>query len=357
MKFSNIQIIGSLSYPISFISLLLGTISWHFHVREAVLDNLTWKQKIKVVPFFFLIMVKKVWIMANLVNTLALVVEVNIKSIVIVNVVKALPFLTVISLQLVLHLGMGFSIKSALLGSIANLTTLWRPTHVESQNQKSLQFYKIETLLSFIMYTVFALINLILNELFNLSIDGLKWKSWTPLVLSSTSFIVTQIYAFKCSKSLYPDLMINQENWRQIRTLATSMVMSPFGAEEGSGPSITKPAASQESKHPPLRESSISTDSSVTSESAMIRNAVEGPLENEMSELNAWMWTAYCISLSVLIGSFGFIFNSNGRKKFFKTQIQTVLNKIAYFFQILTILSIILAITLLRLNVLLQTCT
>ena len=125
MKFSNIQIIGSLSYPISFMSLLLGTLSWHFHVREVVLDNLTWKQKIKVVPFFFLIVVKKVWIMANLVNTLALVVEVNIESIVILNVVKALPFLTVISLQLVLHLGMGFSIKVALLGCIANLTTSW----------------------------------------------------------------------------------------------------------------------------------------------------------------------------------------------------------------------------------------
>ena len=332
MKFSNIQIIGSLSYPISFISLLLGTISWHFHVREVVLDNLTWKQKFKVVPFFFLIVVKKVWIMANLVNTLALVVEANIESIVIINVVKALPFLTVISLQLVLHLGMGFSIKAALLGCIANLTTSWRPTHVESQNQKSLQFYKIETLLSFILYTVFALINLILNELFNFSTDGIKWKSWTPLVLSCSSFIVTQIYTFKCSKSLYPDFMINQENWSQIRTLATSMVMASFGEEKSSGHSITKPADSQECKNPTLKESSISTDSgdSSTSVTAMIQNTdvfVDGPLENKISESNAWMWTAYCLSLAVLIGSFGLIFNSNGKENLLVTKIQRLLNK------------------------------
>jgi len=184
---------------------------------------------------------------------------------------------------------------------------------MEPQNQKSLQFYKIETLVSFILYTVFALINLILNELFNLSTDGLKWKSWTSLVLSCTCFVVAQINAFKCSKSLYPDLMINQENWSQIWTIATSMVMASFGEEKGSGPFITKPADCQELKDPPLRESSISTDS-VTSVTTMLRNAdifVEGPLEYETSESNAWMWTAYCLSLSVLVGSFGFIFNSN----------------------------------------------
>ena len=59
MEFTTVQIIASMSYPLSFVSLLLGTISWHFHNKEVVLDTLKWSQKLKVVPFFLVIIVQK----------------------------------------------------------------------------------------------------------------------------------------------------------------------------------------------------------------------------------------------------------------------------------------------------------
>ena len=59
MEFTTVQIIASMSYPLSFVSLLLGTISWHFHNKEVVLDTLKLCQKLKVVPFFLVMIVQK----------------------------------------------------------------------------------------------------------------------------------------------------------------------------------------------------------------------------------------------------------------------------------------------------------
>ena len=59
MEFTTVQIIASMSYPLSFVSLLLGTISWHFHNKEVVLDTLKLSEKLKVVPFFLVIIVQK----------------------------------------------------------------------------------------------------------------------------------------------------------------------------------------------------------------------------------------------------------------------------------------------------------
>ena len=151
MKFSTLQIIGSLSLPISFLSLLLGTISWHFHVREVVLDNLSLKQKISIAPFFLSIIVTKVWVLAHLLNTVTILAEAQTKLAIGVCIALFTPLILIIGIQILLHFILTFSVKSALLGSIANLTTLWRPSHDESQNQQSFTFYKFETLLSCIL--------------------------------------------------------------------------------------------------------------------------------------------------------------------------------------------------------------
>ena len=70
MHFSVMQIIGALSYPISLGSLVLGTISWHFHIKETVLQTLTILDRILVFPFFTAIILTKVWVLTDTLNTL-----------------------------------------------------------------------------------------------------------------------------------------------------------------------------------------------------------------------------------------------------------------------------------------------
>ena len=65
-----IQIFGFLAYPMSIGSLVLGTISWHFHRKETVLETLTIMDRIKVAPFFILVILTKVWVLADTLNTL-----------------------------------------------------------------------------------------------------------------------------------------------------------------------------------------------------------------------------------------------------------------------------------------------
>ena len=130
------QKIGSLAYPISFLSLVMGTITWHFHIREVVLENLPITQKAKAGPFFLIIVIQKSWIMADLCFTMTTIVWDHTELNWLVYLVKALPLFLVIICEMVLHLAMPFPLKTATLGSIANFTTLWRPTHDESQNDK-----------------------------------------------------------------------------------------------------------------------------------------------------------------------------------------------------------------------------
>ena len=177
----------------------MGTITWHFHVREVILDNLSMKQKAKAGPFFLIIVIQKSWVLADLCSTMELI---EIRWL--VYLAKALPLLLVIICELVLHLAMAFPLKTATLGSIANLTTLWRPTHDESQNEKCQGFYKSETLLSSLLYLVFSLQSLTLSYALGKREDNWFWPHVFSIGLSFASLLVSQLYLAYCHEALFP---------------------------------------------------------------------------------------------------------------------------------------------------------
>ena len=158
-QFTLIQQLGFLSFPISFLTLALGTLTWHFHEREIVLDNLKISEKIKSIPFFVAIITSKVWVMALFIDTLRLVLRDSEMWMYVA--ISTLVFL-IIGFQLGLHLMMKFTTGRSVVGSLANLITLWRPSHDVEQEQKCLLFYRRETIMSSIVTTLLAVSNLII---------------------------------------------------------------------------------------------------------------------------------------------------------------------------------------------------
>ena len=103
MEFSYLQIIGAASFPVSFFSLVMGTIVWHFHINEVILDNLRWKRKGQVTPFFFFIIIQKVWVVADLCSKLSRVPEEMVPSQALLTLLQLLPIILIIAMELMLH--------------------------------------------------------------------------------------------------------------------------------------------------------------------------------------------------------------------------------------------------------------
>ena len=119
-----------MSFPISFITLALGTISWHFHVREVVLDNLGIMDKVKVAPFFLSIIVSKVFVLANTFENLRLSMADCSGCNWHLHAICLL--LLIVAIQMTLHLKMKYSTRRSIFGSLANVITLWLPSHMET---------------------------------------------------------------------------------------------------------------------------------------------------------------------------------------------------------------------------------
>ena len=75
LRFEVQQQLGEASYPMSFISLSLGTVAWHWHIRDTIEDRLRFVEKIKSVPFFLFNIIPRVWCMSDLVNTLRAIIK------------------------------------------------------------------------------------------------------------------------------------------------------------------------------------------------------------------------------------------------------------------------------------------
>ena len=220
------QKIGSLAYPISFLSLVMGTITWHFHIREVVLENLPITQKAKAGPFFLIIVIQKSWVMADLCSTMTMIVLENTDIHWLVYLAKALPLFLVITCEMVLHLAMPFPLKTATLGSIANITTLWRPTHDESQNDKCRRFYKHETILSSLLYLIFSLLSLTLNYTLGKQEENWFWPHILSVGLSCVSLLLSQLCLVYCPEALFPrDIEVDPAICKDILTMRTEPLL------------------------------------------------------------------------------------------------------------------------------------
>ena len=200
----------------------MGTITWHFHVREVILDNLPIKQKAKAGPFFLTMGIQKSWVLAELCSTMTPIVLENLETFWLVYLAKALPLFLVILCELVLHTAMSFSLKTATLGSIANLTTLWRPTHDENQNDKCRRFYKHETIMSSLLYLIFSILSLTLNYTLGKQEENWFWPHILSIGLSCVSLLVSQLYLVYCPEALFPrDIEVDPTICKDILTMRT----------------------------------------------------------------------------------------------------------------------------------------
>ena len=193
-----------MSYPVSFISVLLGTITWHFHSKD-IQNNLTFTEQRRVVPFFLIIILTKSWVMAELCQTISIATTDWAKVWFYSTV--ALLFLLLITAQLILHVKMKYSIVESLFGSLANLVSLARPTHDESQNQTTLRFYRIETLISSITYTLLSILNVVMKTSF-LPQEDHHWTFWTGIGFALMNSVVTQLYLYCWPGVLFSDYHI-----------------------------------------------------------------------------------------------------------------------------------------------------
>ena len=209
MTFSWTQIVGALAWPVSYFSLVLGTISWHFHIREIVLENLSFLDRMKVVPFFFIIITTKVWVTADLCNTIHAVME-GLSGL-FTSLAIVAPFALTFGLQVALHWALRFPTQQTLLGSIGGLTTLKRPTHEESKDESVIQLYKKETLVSSLAYATMASISALTKmKIVSSGVDE-AWESWLSLAFVCLYFLTTQIYTRYLNHTLF-SIKSSQDN-------------------------------------------------------------------------------------------------------------------------------------------------
>ena len=176
----------------------------------------------KVAPFFLSIIITKVWTMAHFVNSITTLTEAYTDFALVIFTDKLLPFIFLIGLYLALHMRMKFSFKSSLLGSVASLTTLWRPVHDESQHEKTATFYQYETLLSCLLNIFFALLTIIMEKIAGLK-DGNKWNSWIALGFAGTNCLITQLYINCFHKTLFPKhIIMTQEKLNNLLRITTA---------------------------------------------------------------------------------------------------------------------------------------
>ena len=210
VKFSVPQIIGFVSYPFSIISLVTGTIYWHFHRKDIIEKKLKISDVVKVAPFFTMIIVTKVWVTADVCATLHTLAETMVEQKnwpeVSIQIAKSLSFSLPFMAQIFLSLKMKLSFKKTVMNCLANQISLWRPTHKKENEPPLLLLYKSETRLSSVIYLVLATTSLCLKlqpELIPENNWNQIWTSYTAMGFAVAYLFVTQFYTTCLSGVLF----------------------------------------------------------------------------------------------------------------------------------------------------------
>ena len=69
------------------------------------------------------------------------------------------------------------------MGAVANVVTVWRPSHKEKHEKVCQRLYQWETLFSSIIIILLAIINLVLKAF--IKKIGISWSDWTALALGA----------------------------------------------------------------------------------------------------------------------------------------------------------------------------
>ena len=208
VKFSVPQIIGFVSYPFSIISLVTGTIYWHFHRKDIKEKKLKISDVLKVAPFFTMIIVTKVWVTADACATLHTIAETMVEQKnwpeVSIQIAKSLSFSLPFMAQIFLSLKMKLSFKKTIMNCLANQISLWRPTHKKEKEPSLLLLYKSETRLSSVIYLVLATTSLCLKQtLIPENNVNQIWTSKAAMGFAIAYLFVTQLYTTCLSGLLF----------------------------------------------------------------------------------------------------------------------------------------------------------
>ena len=113
LSLTTLQCIGLAAFPFSFVSLTLGSMDQQFLKQELKYKS-TLKAKASVSPFFLVIAVTKVWIVADTMCSVHMIHP----------YLSPLPLMLLLAIQLILSLKMGINLKESIYCSVGNLSSI-----------------------------------------------------------------------------------------------------------------------------------------------------------------------------------------------------------------------------------------
>ena len=191
------QAIGTLSYPLSFLTIIMAPTTWHFQSCHDSTGLTLWMQ-VKAMPFFLSSMWMKLWALSTATSISSLLASQLGTS----RVICFGPLLIASACQTVLHLRLSHRKREAVLGALINSFSIGRSS--PNRDNLVLEIFKAETILSSVVCLLFSASSLIISEIL-LSQKHL-WQAYTCLGLVFLHVVATQVYLHTNwgKKALFP---------------------------------------------------------------------------------------------------------------------------------------------------------
>ena len=126
IKFTLSQQVASFGVPLSFVTLVLTSTSWHY-LERAQAGNLTLGKEFKITAYFLPSICMKTWVLATTMSNIRIVCEAYDVSQIWVSMC---PLIFVLIYQICIHKYFGFNLdeESTIISMIGNLSSNVRPT-------------------------------------------------------------------------------------------------------------------------------------------------------------------------------------------------------------------------------------
>lgn len=243
MKFTAMEILLSVQFVSSFITIVLTSITWHklgqqpgrqqssltdVSLKEMMISIL---QKFPVAPFFLSSILMKCFVTGTLASFLA---NRELQWVAIPLVIGLLIY------QVGLQKLLGFNWGQVAIASFANLTTLAKPTTERKGTEAVHYFYVWET---FASSGVYLGLSFVATFAFEITTDQEKYAAWACLVLSCLHLFITRVYLIWGKALLFPTLYSHTTSQHQTDFQAGAC--QPDQPEEDKPNVVTKVPAAQ----------------------------------------------------------------------------------------------------------------
>ena len=206
-EFTTTQKILSLNIPISFGVLVMTSTGWH-NFEQLKKGSLRFLQEAVIMPFFLPSMCMKLLNLGIATCYTSIITFTYTSSLPLTAFVIMAILLTLFAFQATVHSCLGYSMKEdpVLISVLANLTSNARPntTGDNQANDKAKRFYKIETVMSTLVYTIMATCNALYIFLFEAKDKHFAFISFGFILLH---LVFTQLYLWTSTgnRLLFPE--------------------------------------------------------------------------------------------------------------------------------------------------------